>query len=56
MILQATAYCGMPAGIEGFRVAKKAIEDYKVEQERKGHHVEHSTDVGIEARMSMDDI
>ena len=56
VILQATAYCGMPAGVEGFRVAKKAIEDYKMEQERKGHHVEHSTDVGIEARMSMDDI
>ena len=56
VILQATAYCGMPAGIEGFRVAAKAIKDYKAEQEAKGHHIEHSTDVGIEMRMSMDDV
>ena len=56
VILQATAYCGMPAGIEGFRVASKAISDWQTEQERHGHHVEHSTDIDIGSRMKMDDV
>ena len=56
VILQATVYCGMPAGIEGFRVASKAIQDYNAEQERQGHHVERSSDVGIEMRMKTDDV
>ena len=55
VILQATAYCGMPAGIEGFRVASKAIQDWKTEQERHGIHVEHGTDVDIGSRMKMED-
>ena len=29
VILQAAAYCGMPAGVEGFRVAKTAISEWK---------------------------
>jgi 4-carboxymuconolactone decarboxylase len=56
VILQATAYCGMPAGIEGFRVASQAIKTWKAEQEAKGHHVERESDVGIEARMNTDDV
>lgn len=56
VILQATAYCGMPAGIEGFRVASKAIKDWSDEQERHGHHVEESTDIGMDVRMRTDDI
>lgn len=56
VILQATAYCGMPAGIEGFRVAAKAIQEWKDYQERHGHHVEHNTDVDIATRMGMDDV
>ena len=57
VILQATAYCGMPAGIEGFRVASQAIKNWKDEQERYGHHVEHSTtDIGMDVRMRTDDI
>ena len=56
VILQATAYCGMPAGIEGFRVASKAIKDWTAEQERHGHHVEDGTDVGLDVRMNTDDI
>ena len=56
VILQATAYCGMPAGIEGFRVAGKAVKDWKAEQERHGTHVESSTDVGLDVRMKTDDI
>lgn len=55
VLLQATAYCGMPAGIEGFRVASKAIADWRAEQERHGTHVEHSTDVDIGSRMKMED-
>ena len=56
VILQATAYCGMPAGIEGFRVAGKAISDWKEEQEKHGHHVEHNTDIDLGTRVAMDDV
>ena len=30
-ILQAACYCGMPAGIEGFKVAERVINDCKAE-------------------------
>lgn len=30
-LLQAAIYCGMPAGIEGFRVAEKALKEAKAE-------------------------
>ena len=58
VILQATAYCGMPAGIEGFRVASKAIGTWKEEQEAQGHQSEGNMhhDVGIADRMRTDDI
>ena len=56
VILQATAYCGMPAGIEGFRVASTAIKNWKEEMERHGHHMEHTSDIGMEMRMRTDDI
>ena len=55
VILQATAYCGMPAGIEGFRVAAQAIKDWKAVQERHGHHVDHSSDVDMASRMKMEE-
>ena len=29
VLLQAAVYCGMPAGLEAFRVAEQAIEDFK---------------------------
>jgi 4-carboxymuconolactone decarboxylase len=35
VILQAACYCGMPAGIEGFRVASKAVEEWKAERAKK---------------------
>lgn len=56
VILQCTAYCGMPAGIEGFRVAAGAIKTWKEEQERKGHHVEGHADLGLEQRVSLDEV
>ncbi len=56
VILQATAYCGMPAGIEGFRVAAQAIKSYREEEQRKGHHVDGHQDLGLEQRMSMEDV
>lgn len=31
-LLQASIYCGMPAGIEGFKVAEKVIRDIKHER------------------------
>lgn len=30
-LLQAAIYCGMPAGMEGFKVAEKVIKDMKAE-------------------------
>ncbi|CZT18820.1 related to uncharacterized homolog of gamma-carboxymuconolactone decarboxylase subunit [Ramularia collo-cygni] len=35
VILQAACYCGMPAGIEGFRVAGKALEEWYAENGKK---------------------
>lgn len=32
-LLQAAIYCGMPAGIEGFKIAEKVINDMKAEGE-----------------------
>lgn len=49
VILQAACYCGMPAGIEGFRVAGKAVEEWKAEQARKGQGAEKDLDVGERA-------
>lgn len=56
VILQAATYCGMPAGIEGFRVAGKVIEDWKKEQEVKGHGVNNDTDISMESRVKGDDV
>jgi len=33
-ILQAACYCGMPAGIEGFRVAERVLEEIRAEKEK----------------------
>lgn len=51
VILQAACYCGMPTGIEGFRVAAKAIEEWKAQKLREGHATEANTDVDIAARV-----
>lgn len=56
VILQATAYCGMPAGIEGFRVAGKAVSEWKEEQHRHGHHVDGHADIGMEMRTQEHDV
>lgn len=56
VILQAAGYCGMPAGIEGFRVAGKAIEDHRNSEQQKGHQVERHSDVGVADRMNMDQV
>ena len=55
VILQAAGYCGMPAGIEGFRVAGKVIADWKKDQEAKGNQVERHTEVGLEQRVSLEE-
>jgi 4-carboxymuconolactone decarboxylase len=51
VILQAACYCGMPAGIEGFRVASKAVEEWKAEQVRKGQSAEADLDMGQRSAM-----
>jgi len=52
VILQAAGYCGMPAGIEGFRVAGRVIEEYKQEMKSKGEEKAHAeTDVKLEERV-----
>ena len=33
VLLQATVYCGVPAGVEAFRAAKDVIEDWKKERQ-----------------------
>ena len=55
VILQASCYCGMPSGMEGFKVTQKVIEEWKKEQEAKGKHVEDHTDVGVEQRVKLDE-
>lgn len=35
VLLQAAIYCGMPAGLEGFRVAQRALEAVKEEKGSK---------------------
>lgn len=56
VVLQAAVYCGMPAGIEGFRVAKQAVQGWKEEQERKGHGMQESSDMGVADRVNMEDV
>ena len=55
VILQAAGYCGMPAGIEGFRVAGKVIEDWKKAQEAKGEGASRHTEVGVEERVKLEE-
>lgn len=55
VILQASCYCGMPAGIEGFRVAWSAVQEWHEKKKAEGHHVEEHTDVGVADRMKDDE-
>ncbi|EMC96432.1 hypothetical protein BAUCODRAFT_122436 [Baudoinia panamericana UAMH 10762] len=54
-ILQAACYCGMPAGMEGFKVTGRVIEEWKKEQPAKAHNVEPHADVGLEQRAKGDE-
>ncbi|KAM3424005.1 hypothetical protein BST61_g1397 [Cercospora zeina] len=47
VILQAACYCGMPAGIEGFRVAWKAVEEWRAQnpdEQRSGEDAGEGVD------------
>ncbi|KAF2160915.1 hypothetical protein M409DRAFT_70200 [Zasmidium cellare ATCC 36951] len=55
VILQASCYCGMPAGIEGFRVAWKAVQEWQEQKKREGTSVGEHTDVGVAERVKGDD-
>ncbi|EGP83994.1 protocatechuate 3,4-dioxygenase, P3,4O [Zymoseptoria tritici IPO323] len=62
VILQAACYCGMPSGIEGFRVAWKAIEEWRAaggkEAEKKGdsHYVDEHRDMDLGERAKPEDV
>ena len=56
VILHATVYCGMPAGVEGFRVAGAAIKEWKQEMERHGTTEDHHADIDVGTRMRTDDV
>jgi len=62
VILHAASYCGMPAGIEGFRVAGKAVQEWKEEQAKHGgqsgggEHTHRDHDVGIADRMNTEEL
>lgn len=56
VILQAAGYCGMPTGIEGFRVAQKAIAEWKEAQQRAGHAVAEHQDIGVADRMNTENL
>lgn len=44
VILQAACYCGMPAGIEGFRVAWKSVQEWHEQKQREGEHSRGDSD------------
>lgn len=56
VILQASCYCGMPSGMEGFRVAQKAIEEWKQQQQQAGHTVNENQDIGIAERVNVENV
>lgn len=56
VILQAACYSGMPAGIEGFKVAGKAIEEWNAHQVRSGLRTSSVADLDVGERVKMDDV
>lgn len=56
VILQAACYSGMPAGIEGFRVAGKAVEEWNAQQIRSGLRTSSIADLDLGERVKMDDV
>lgn len=56
VILHTSSYCGMPSGIEGFRVAQKTIEEWKAQQERLGHAISEHRDVDVAERVNVDKV
>ena len=47
----------MPAGIEGFRVAGKVIEEWKQQEgQRSQQQVDSNADVGLEQRVSGENV
>ncbi|GAM84548.1 hypothetical protein ANO11243_025440 [Dothideomycetidae sp. 11243] len=64
-ILQAAVYCGMPAGMEGFKVAERVLNEWKKEHNITGEVLgsegktqaetdDHYRDVGLEDRIHDD--
>ena len=56
VVLQAACYCGMPSGIEGFKVAARVIEEYKTEQQQQVHTEGIHQDVDVGERMNMENL
>ncbi|PSK40241.1 carboxymuconolactone decarboxylase-like protein 2 [Elsinoe australis] len=64
-ILQAACYCGMPAGVEGFKVTEKVINEWKAENNITGPvlgnskqhlHDEPVRDVDVGERMNLEGV
>ncbi|KAF4551938.1 Hypothetical protein D9617_11g007850 [Elsinoe fawcettii] len=64
-ILQAACYCGMPAGVEGFKVTERVINEWKAEQgitgpvlgnSKKSVHDEPVADVDVGERMNLENV
>lgn len=62
-ILQASVYCGMPSGMEGFKVAEKVLKEWKAEEGIEGEWLGQDRgeealerDVGVEDRMNIKDL
>jgi len=53
--LQASCYCGMPAGMEAFKVTQTAIEEWQREQRAQGNQTDDHTEVDVAARAKMDE-
>ncbi|KAF2225060.1 protocatechuate 3,4-dioxygenase, P3,4O [Elsinoe ampelina] len=64
-ILQAACYCGMPAGVEGFKVTERVINEWKAEHgitgpvlgnSKKAGHETPVADVDVGERMNLENI
>ncbi|KAK5109601.1 hypothetical protein LTR62_006838 [Meristemomyces frigidus] len=51
VVLQAACYCGMPAGMEAFKVTAEVIKKWREEEEKRGEGGERHVDVGVADRV-----
>ncbi|QIX01332.1 hypothetical protein AMS68_006849 [Peltaster fructicola] len=56
VILHTSSYCGMPSGIEGFRVAQKTIEEWKTQRQQQSHASSEHLDVDVAERVKPEQV